>query len=983
MNCCENTPKQSDTYLRVSVERCEGDLLYLQDGKGKEMTLDCSKNNGTEDWSSLKKIAVPGSRLNLVLPQFNGEMCLPELVVFEPDCLINITTVARCFTNYADSPLVDLLKKIEPPSMSEAITLGNFAGKILDETMHQYPKSIDYRQSVKDFFSENTINLITTDISSNFHNEAQRQKVNIEKAIGSTMPAMIKDFDLKEGIVEPSFFSEMLGLQGRMDYLQMDFKLLMEQKSGKGAFPYDDFITPSSTIEHRIQLMLYMLLIKYNFHDIYEDNKHELNAFLLYSKYRESLLRIDLDRKMILEAMRIRNGLAWCEMQYTKPDGFRVLERLTADKINLKKVDNSLWLNYQKPQIEELLGEIGKATDLEKRYYFRLLTFIANEHMLSKTGSDGFASSWNSSLEEKLANGTIYDRLSLQWPIERVNGHIEKVVLSFTEKADNDMSNFRTGDIVILYYYSKEDIPDLRHSIAIRCTIEAIEESTITLSLRAPQSDARIFQRNADKLWAIEHDFMESSYTHLYKGVHSFLRADKSRRDLLMLQREPKHDDHRMPKGKYGEFDFLIQHVKQADDFFLIIGPPGTGKTSFGMLYTVKEELMEPDASILLAAYTNRAVDEICSKLKEEKIDFVRLGSPYSCSPQYRENLLSQKVKSCDNVDQARNLLEKTKVIVGTTTSFNSSIALFKLKRFSLAVIDEASQILESHIIGMLCANHDGTPAIKKFVMIGDHKQLPAVVRQGVDVSTVNDSILNAIGLDNCRISLFERLLKHYHNNPAVSYMLCRQGRMHHDIALLPNTFFYNGELTELPFPRQHLALPLPTTDRLSLEVIPMAKRLAFIDVATPKESPSEKVNINEAVVIAKMVEAIYNYEGENFECDKTVGVIVPYRNQISTIRNLLETNLRDITIDTVERFQGSQRKYIIYGFTVQNIQQLDFLTDNTFVDTDGTVVDRKLNVATTRAQEHLILVGNAELLSRNELFAKVIDFISVSNARI
>ena len=83
-----------------------------------------------------------------------------------------------------------------------------------------------------------------------------------------------------------------------------------------------------------------------------------------------------------------------------------------------------------------------------------------------------------------------------------------------------------------------------------------------------------------------------------------------------------------------------------------------------------------------------------------------------------------------------------------------------------------------------------------------------------------------------------------------------------------------------------------------------------------------------------------------------------------------------DITIDTVERYQGSQRKYIVYGFTVQKRYQLDFLTDNTFRDTDGTLIDRKLNVAMTRAEEHLILVGNPELLAQAPVFHQLITFL-------
>ena len=114
----------------------------------------------------------------------------------------------------------------------------------------------------------------------------------------------------------------------------------------------------------------------------------------------------------------------------------------------------------------------------------------------------------------------------------------------------------------------------------------------------------------------------------------------------------------------------------------------------------------------------------------------------------------------------------------------------------------------------------------------------------------------------------------------------------------------------------------------------------------------------------------------------ETVGVIVPYRNQISAIRSVLsemlgapEHPLLQISIDTVERYQGSQRKYIIFGFTVQKHYQLRFLTETTFEE-DGQVIDRKLNVAMTRAQEYLILVGNSALLSNVHLYSRLLRYI-------
>lgn len=974
--------------MRVIVDHWDEDFVYGQsesDINGEPVKIRYTGSNaGESDWSSLRGCFYKEAQLNIVRPRKQEEVIYPELIIFEPDYLVDISTIARCFTNYADSPLVSLINKMQPAQNSEAILLGNLAGQLLDESIHQQTAVRPYAESVKDFFHENAFNLLTAQVGKSFHDNAKIQRQNITQAIRQDLPKSIRAFDPKEGMVEPNFFCEMLGLQGRMDYLQLDFKVLLEQKAGKGEYPYDNFVTPRQKTEHYVQLLLYTTLIRYNYHAIYEKNRG-INAFLLYSKYTQSLLLMPYTApELIHEAFRIRNGIAWQEMMLTRPDGFRILETLTPDMLNEKHVGNTLWKNYQQPQLAGFLNTIRQASRLERDYYFRFLTFIANEHVRSKLGnktkeSSGFAAKWHDSLEEKRSAGNIYDQLELISPTPLTKGKIEVVTLRFTADTDNDMSNFRKGDIVILYPYQPGQEPDVRKTMVFRGTIQKITADTISLKLRATQADGRVFCKHQGELWAIEHDFFESSYSPLYRAMQAFLTAPKSRRDLLLLQREPETDTTRSLNGDYGNFNELALRVKQARDFFIIIGPPGTGKTSFGLLYTLKEELLNPGSNVLLTAYTNRAVDEICSKLIKEQLDFIRLGSENGCADIYRPKLLKEQVGKCRNLTELKKIINNVRIVVGTTTALNASINLFQLKTFSLAVIDEASQILEPHIIGLLCARQNGLPAIRKFVMIGDHKQLPAVVQQPEETSRVREASLNGIHLTDCRLSLFERLLKQYSGNQQVVYMLTRQGRMHHDIADFPNRVFYNGKLKEVPLAFQQEILPQEIVSTDPIGQMLATKRISFLAVSTPKDSSSDKVNQAEADLIATIVRKIYEKERERFDPDETVGIIVPYRNQIAAIRNTLDNTgiplLHDITIDTVERYQGSERRYIIYGFTVQRVYQLQFLTDNVFRDIDGCMVDRKLNVAMTRAKEHLILVGNPALLSKDAIFRRLIEY--------
>lgn len=946
------------------------------------------------DWGYLRDLFRRGSQLNLIRPHADSDGILrPEMIIFEPDYLVNVTTIARCMTHYADAPEVELINKIEPSPDNWPIILGNFAGQLLDEELAGKSCIRDghldrrrYAVSVRKFFSANALSMLTAKAKPgwNFHDEAVRQAAHIHKAVGETLPREVGDFNAWEGIVEPSFFSPMLGIQGRMDFLQMDYHFLVEQKSGNGAFPYDHFVFPRMTDSHFAQLLLYMLLFRFNYRQRGSDAS--LTPMLMYSKYEQSMLRVTMVPERAFEAMRIRNGIVARELALARHGGYHVYDDLSAEKLNMKGVGDRLWNDWERPRIDGILDVIHNASALERSYFFRFMEFISNEHVMAKLGNktkecSGFASTWYDSLDAKRLAGNIYDNLTLVKPDSTTEGEIDEVTLAYGDDIDCDMSNFRQGDIGILYPYDRDREPDATAGPVVRCKIRDItKDNRLVLTLRHPQADRRLFDYNRGRVWAIEHDFMEASFSGLYQGMFSLLTAPKERRDLLLFQREPKVDVSRKLKGDYGSFNTMMLKVKRARDFFLIIGPPGTGKTSFGLLNTLKEELCEDGSTVLLMSYTNRAVDEICSKLKGAGIDFIRIGGETTAQEAYANNLISRKIEQTANIAEARQMIVSSRVFVGTTTAISSHLNLFEIKQFDLAIIDEASQILEPHLMGILSAQHEGRAAIRKFVMIGDEKQLPAVVQQSAATSAVEEPELRAIMLTDCRNSLFERLLRRYHDNGDVVAMLDHQGRMHPAIAEFPNIAFYHGQLKAVPLAHQETTLPEHGNSGDLLTDMLLTRRVAFIDAAKPAATTSDKVNIVEAEIIAGLVRRIYDIEKATFDADETVGVIVPYRNQTATVRKLIDRYgidiLHNITIDTVERFQGSQRKYIIYGFTVQEYYQLNFLTSNVYEESDGTVIDRKLNVAMTRAEEHLVMVGHAPLLEKNPTFRRLIGFV-------
>ena len=191
---------------------------------------------------------------------------------------------------------------------------------------------------------------------------------------------------------------------------------------------------------------------------------------------------------------------------------------------------------------------------------------------------------------------------------------------------------------------------------------------------------------------------------------------------------------------------------------------------------------------------------------------------------------------------------------------------------------------------------------------------------------------------------------------------------------------FYDGRL--LPVGLKHQTAPLPYIHYKPEQQTVATQRVAFFDVpAPPFVERQVKMNRGEAQQIADIVCQLCDLARQNsltFCPNEQIGVIVPYRRQITMVRDALTSAGIDsadrMLINTVERYQGSQKDIIIYGTTITRPYELDTLSN--IVEQDGTMVDRKLNVAITRARIQLFIVGNRHLLMQNAVYRELIEEI-------
>ena len=901
----------------------------------------------------------------------------PSFIVLEPDYLLDISSLAECYKDYGSHPANYFLSRLVPIENARPLLLGNIANLFLDEWIYAGEKEPDYTECMKKAFRQYPIELAACEELRNpqkekeFAHDCRMHFEHIRETVQKTFLQPGYNLDKNDAVLEPSYICEALGIQGRLDYMQRDMSSFIEMKSGKAdEYAMQGRLEPKEN--NRVQMLLYMAVLEYSM----GQERRSMHPYLLYTRY-PLLYPARASWAQVRRIINLRNCIVASEygVQLHNHPSFtqRLLAQINPSVLNQKGLQGRFWEQYLKPSISRFGERMELLTPLERTYFYTLYNFITKELYTSKSGDvncesrTGASALWLSTLDEKRDAGEILYDLTI---VENHASQAHKafIILSIPQYEETFLPNFRNGDVVVLYERNN-GTDNVTNKMVFKGNIESITDNELRIRLRAAQQNPLVFPENSR--YAVEHDTMDTTFRSMYLGLSSFMDANPERRELLLGQRPPRFDmayEDRITRTT-DDFERVALKAEAACDYFLLVGPPGTGKTSRALRRMVEHFYACPSTQVLLLAYTNRAVDEICRSLSAilPQVDYIRVGSELSCDARFRKHLLENVLAECNNRREVNIRMADCRIYVGTVASIASKPELFKLKHFDVAIVDEATQILEPQLLGILCARFkDGRNGIGKFILIGDHKQLPAVVLQSNEQSEVHDEGLRRIGLYNLKDSLFERLYRFHlqEEHCRAVDMLCRQGRMHPGVASFPNREFYAGKLEALGLPHQLENVDAP---------------VRFIPSERDTESVSGKTNRNEARIVARLAADVYHLYKETFEVNRTLGVITPYRSQIALIRKEIQalgiSALNEISVDTVERYQGSERDVIIYSFCVNYLYQLKFLPNLT--EENGVWIDRKLNVALTRARRQLYITGVPDILNHNLIYRRLIQAIN------
>ncbi|GAA0550958.1 AAA domain-containing protein [Halorubrum ejinorense] len=834
-------------------------------------------------------------------------------VVLQPDFLVDVTGIR----SWVQCPRMYYLNKLSGIPLNYPVVKGTVVHEVFGDLL----RGMELEESVEDRVADAGLELgLLGYETEEVEDEVRRNAAAVE---GWLAQGTLSDDDTWRS--EFTLISPTFGLKGRADALRRGTPV--ELKTGKNTKREPRF-------HDKVQAACYALMLDERGVDpdigtlLYTKNtaldRNEESGDLAPAK------EFTVGRGFLEFVVRERNALAAMEWRALNDPGERptVPTGYEADATcsYCFEQDACMVVSGRLDQ-ESKAGQIGTAVpDAERDYFDRF--YVALEEERRETHAE-YRKLWEQTPEERAADDRALIDLE---PVAQTEIADRRWELR-ARKPDDAVSKLREGDVAL----ASDGDPVSGHGELGRITELGSDVVVV-------ETDEPVELRRLD-VYPSEIS-VDRSLTALHDAV---LKGSESRKDVLFGRREPEfREPADRPAGSPGSDgpdapdayidnneaqNEAVELAVDAEDCALIHGPPGTGKT-YTIARTIRALVAEGNR-VLLSAFTNRAVDNALEALRDQGFEewvasarpdgagetggILRVGTETGV----REDMQDVRLVQRGDPNAKAAELRDAPVVAATTATCGSRV--MRECDFDVALVDEASQLTEP-------GTHAAVNLADRFVLVGDHEQLPPVVRAENDLRT----------------SLFQRLIETY---PDASVMLDRQYRMSQRIQAFASAEFYDGALRPATpeVAGQTLADLGVDPDGLAPE---LTGGVGFVD---PDGERDGNRNVREAERVAAIVEA---YVAAGVDPDD-VGVIAPFRAQVAEIGRRT-----DVTVDTVDRFQGSSKAVIVVSLVATG-------------DLDGPIFEdhRRVNVALTRAKKQLTIVGDADALGSDPFYARMLDW--------
>ncbi|MBR5038770.1 MAG: AAA family ATPase [Prevotella sp.] len=583
--------------------------------------------------------------------------------------------------------------------------------------------------------------------------------------------------------------------------------------------------------------------------------------------------------------------------------------------------------------------------------------------------------------------------------IKAVNKEIEE------EKDPNNIESFKGHDLTLVRKQGNSYIYQVMLSISDGQEPHFHDETPFTLRVYSDdfRCEAVDYDYESGRLiFTTNRNLKSASYCKILLDSTFILEGLEER--LKDLSEEGINEDFPFSKFLYNDTDDLaeVQHNKVPErfkqklddsqrkafdaaldkDITFIWGPPGTGKsfTLASIIYALYELGEERTAVCCLS---NVAVDQLLCKvldlidLNKQKIEpgnIYRAGRTLdkrvlSTDYLFPKDQITQKLRNrikqnldriqwlkerkkekteesillkAENKDHREELKKHTEFLVKSSRLVFSTISNFVLSnslyqsRFENLIVDEASMMAMPSLLAL------GHKISKRLILVGDFQQLSPIALIKDPALTESVFEMNDINIKNT-------------NHPAL-HQLLHQRRSDKQIVELINNTFYEGKL-----------IPAAKENEDVVEKEPFAGKVIALcdcDGAVRFSKGGTRQNKCFAENVMNLLDIFYQDKKAKY----TIGVITPYRGQVSLIRALkFERQYSDefeerVRIGTIHTFQGSECDVIIFDMVdcPKSEKGNSLQIGRLYAAKEG---ERLLNVAVSRAKFKLIVVCDKEYI--------------------